>query len=88
MWNGTWKREMVNPDNPDQDNGTKLLNYFIAIGPGQKVCAACHSRRKSIADESPTSFSEDTAVPYSRFNSLGYKPLVISTILAGRTYKI
>ncbi|GFW80486.1 hypothetical protein TNCV_2415881 [Trichonephila clavipes] len=29
--------KIVNPDDPDQDNGTKLLNYCIVIGPGQ-VC--------------------------------------------------
>ncbi|GFX21000.1 hypothetical protein TNCV_2044761 [Trichonephila clavipes] len=25
--------EIVNPDDPDQDNGTKLLNYCIVISP-------------------------------------------------------
>ncbi|GFV53215.1 uncharacterized protein TNCV_1065741 [Trichonephila clavipes] len=35
MWGGIWKGEMVNPDDPDQDNGTKLLNYCIVIGPSQ-----------------------------------------------------
>ncbi|GFU29753.1 hypothetical protein TNCV_4745781 [Trichonephila clavipes] len=30
-----WKWQIVNPDDPDQDNGTKLLNYCIAIGPSQ-----------------------------------------------------
>ncbi|GFY01254.1 hypothetical protein TNCV_5077211 [Trichonephila clavipes] len=29
------KWEIVNPDDPDEDNGTKLLNYCIVIGPGQ-----------------------------------------------------
>ncbi|GFW96032.1 hypothetical protein TNCV_957461 [Trichonephila clavipes] len=32
---GIWKWDIVSPDDPDQDNGTKLLNYCIAIGPGQ-----------------------------------------------------
>ncbi|GFX51864.1 hypothetical protein TNCV_3062821 [Trichonephila clavipes] len=27
--------EIVNPDDPNQNNGTKLLNYCIVIGPGQ-----------------------------------------------------
>ncbi|GFV22026.1 hypothetical protein TNCV_4527111 [Trichonephila clavipes] len=27
-----WNWEIVNPDDPDQDNGTKLLNYCIANG--------------------------------------------------------
>ncbi|GFW48385.1 hypothetical protein TNCV_1109481 [Trichonephila clavipes] len=26
-----WKWEIVDPDDPDQDNGTKLLNYCIVI---------------------------------------------------------
>ncbi|GFU71972.1 hypothetical protein TNCV_2999551 [Trichonephila clavipes] len=30
-----WKWEIVNPDDPDQDNGTKLLNYCSVINPGQ-----------------------------------------------------
>ncbi|GFW25120.1 hypothetical protein TNCV_3156231 [Trichonephila clavipes] len=29
--------EIVSPDDPDQDNGTKLLNYCIVIGPGQGI---------------------------------------------------
>ncbi|GFS78796.1 hypothetical protein TNCV_3149301 [Trichonephila clavipes] len=33
--NGIWKEEIVNPDDPDQDNGTKLLNYCNVRGPGQ-----------------------------------------------------
>ncbi|GFT76082.1 hypothetical protein TNCV_1255631 [Trichonephila clavipes] len=32
---GSVKWEIVSPDDPDQDNGTKLSNYCIAIGPGQ-----------------------------------------------------
>ncbi|GFS59920.1 hypothetical protein TNCV_3957191 [Trichonephila clavipes] len=27
--------EIVSPDDPDQDNGTQLLNYCFVIGPGQ-----------------------------------------------------
>ncbi|GFT51750.1 hypothetical protein TNCV_4440501 [Trichonephila clavipes] len=30
-----WK--IVTPDDPDQDNGTILLNYLIAIVPGQMI---------------------------------------------------
>ncbi|GFV87860.1 hypothetical protein TNCV_781421 [Trichonephila clavipes] len=30
-----WEWEIVNPDDTDQDNETKLLNYCIAIGPVQ-----------------------------------------------------
>ncbi|GFY14150.1 hypothetical protein TNCV_3613391 [Trichonephila clavipes] len=33
----------------------------------QKRCTAFHSRRESISGESPTSFPEDTAMPYSGF---------------------
>ncbi|GFW09325.1 hypothetical protein TNCV_4276531 [Trichonephila clavipes] len=29
--------EIVNPDDPDQGNGTKFLNYCLVIGPGQIV---------------------------------------------------
>ncbi|GFT89010.1 hypothetical protein TNCV_3084481 [Trichonephila clavipes] len=32
------KWEIVSPDDSDQDNGTKFLNYCIVIGPGQD----CH----------------------------------------------
>ncbi|GFW08658.1 hypothetical protein TNCV_2776791 [Trichonephila clavipes] len=35
MQDGIRKWQIVNPDDPDQDNGTKLLNYCIVIGPGQ-----------------------------------------------------
>ncbi|GFV71492.1 hypothetical protein TNCV_4562441 [Trichonephila clavipes] len=28
-----WKREIVNPDDPDRDYGTELLNYGTVIGP-------------------------------------------------------
>ncbi|GFT30493.1 uncharacterized protein TNCV_2377751 [Trichonephila clavipes] len=35
MRDGIRKWEIVNPDDPDQNNGTKLLNYCIVIGPGQ-----------------------------------------------------
>ncbi|GFX39955.1 hypothetical protein TNCV_2647181 [Trichonephila clavipes] len=35
MWDGIRKWKIVSPDDPDQDNGTKLLNYCIVIGPGQ-----------------------------------------------------
>ncbi|GFS90486.1 hypothetical protein TNCV_4096951 [Trichonephila clavipes] len=35
MRDGIRKWEIVNPDDPDQDNGAKLLNYCIVIGPGQ-----------------------------------------------------
>ncbi|GFV91408.1 hypothetical protein TNCV_899251 [Trichonephila clavipes] len=27
--------EILNPDDLDYDNGTKLLNYYMFIGPGQ-----------------------------------------------------
>ncbi|GFV11950.1 hypothetical protein TNCV_3181811 [Trichonephila clavipes] len=30
-----WKWKIVNPDGPDQDNGTKLLNYCIVIDSSQ-----------------------------------------------------
>ncbi|GFW82282.1 hypothetical protein TNCV_3817631 [Trichonephila clavipes] len=33
----------------------------------QKECAAFHSRRESTSGESPTSFPEDTSMPYSEF---------------------
>ncbi|GFV50329.1 hypothetical protein TNCV_622371 [Trichonephila clavipes] len=33
----------------------------------QKRCAAFHSRRKSISGDSPTSFPENTSMPYSGF---------------------
>ncbi|GFT60059.1 hypothetical protein TNCV_2687361 [Trichonephila clavipes] len=36
MRDGLRKWEIVNPDDPDQVNGTKLLNCCIVIGPGQK----------------------------------------------------
>ncbi|GFW62285.1 hypothetical protein TNCV_912971 [Trichonephila clavipes] len=39
MRDGIEKWEIVNTDYPDQDNGTKLLNYCIVFGPGQKQCA-------------------------------------------------
>ncbi|GFX63975.1 hypothetical protein TNCV_41511 [Trichonephila clavipes] len=32
-WN--LKMEIVSPDDPDTDNGTKSLNYCIVIGPEQ-----------------------------------------------------
>ncbi|GFS66524.1 uncharacterized protein TNCV_3857341 [Trichonephila clavipes] len=34
MWDKILKWEIVNSDHPDQDNGTKLLNYCIVVGPG------------------------------------------------------
>ncbi|GFX59954.1 hypothetical protein TNCV_4984651 [Trichonephila clavipes] len=37
--------EIVTPDDPDQDNGTKLLNYCIDIGPGQS-----QSNTRAIGD--------------------------------------
>ncbi|GFW14972.1 hypothetical protein TNCV_4659331 [Trichonephila clavipes] len=30
-----WNWEIVNTDDSDQDNGTKLLNYYLFIGPCQ-----------------------------------------------------
>ncbi|GFY00466.1 hypothetical protein TNCV_1665051 [Trichonephila clavipes] len=33
---------MVNLDDPDQDNGAKLLNYCIVNCPGQKSAAEAH----------------------------------------------
>ncbi|GFU20704.1 hypothetical protein TNCV_3176421 [Trichonephila clavipes] len=30
------KGEIINPDDPDQDNGIRLLNYCIVICPGQE----------------------------------------------------
>ncbi|GFT32373.1 hypothetical protein TNCV_4484051 [Trichonephila clavipes] len=35
----------------------------------QKECASFHSRREAILGQSPTSFPEDTSMPYS-----GFKP--------------
>ncbi|GFY17776.1 hypothetical protein TNCV_1075111 [Trichonephila clavipes] len=35
MGDGILKGEFVNPGDFDQDNGTKLLNYCISIGPEQ-----------------------------------------------------
>ncbi|GFV18216.1 uncharacterized protein TNCV_170191 [Trichonephila clavipes] len=35
IWDGVLKWEIVSPNYPDQDNGTKLLNYSIVIVPGQ-----------------------------------------------------
>ncbi|GFU40576.1 hypothetical protein TNCV_3229761 [Trichonephila clavipes] len=60
----------------------KHLLQMMIPAYNKKGCAAFHSRRESITGESPTSFPEEnTTMPYSGF---GYKPRVISTILAGR----
>ncbi|GFV40440.1 uncharacterized protein TNCV_4493971 [Trichonephila clavipes] len=89
-----WK--FVNPDDPDQNNGTKLLNYCIVIGPGQmmmipaynnKGCAAFLSRRESNTGEKTTSFPKKIQPCLTRDSSpnpLGYKPRVIATTLVGR----
>ncbi|GFX91691.1 hypothetical protein TNCV_3682771 [Trichonephila clavipes] len=46
-----------------------ILNRKIAKhSPDTRKCAAFHSRRESITDESPTSFPEEgTTIPYSGF---------------------
>ncbi|GFU99187.1 hypothetical protein TNCV_1229011 [Trichonephila clavipes] len=40
---GILKWEIVNPDDSNQNNGTKLLSYCIVIGPGHQVSAPCHT---------------------------------------------
>ncbi|GFV47203.1 hypothetical protein TNCV_1836151 [Trichonephila clavipes] len=45
------------------------------------MCAAFHSRRESISDESPTSFPEDTSIRDSNPRPLDYNPSVITTVL-------
>ncbi|GFW33515.1 hypothetical protein TNCV_2210501 [Trichonephila clavipes] len=43
------RKEMINPDDPDQENETKLLNYCIAIGPRQPLPSTNFIESKDIA---------------------------------------
>ncbi|GFU86669.1 hypothetical protein TNCV_2880891 [Trichonephila clavipes] len=52
--NGIQKCEIVSPDNPDQDNETKLLNYCIVIDLGQQ-----NMSEPIFEEEIPTSYGKD-----------------------------
>ncbi|GFV34494.1 hypothetical protein TNCV_467081 [Trichonephila clavipes] len=50
---GSENEKIVSPDDPDQDNGAKLLNYFIVLDTGQELWfqqdgATCHTARATI----------------------------------------
>ncbi|GFX44309.1 DUF4817 domain-containing protein [Trichonephila clavipes] len=52
IWDGIGKWEIVHFNDPGQVNGTKLLNYYIVIGPGQFGLAIhqndCQARRRFV----------------------------------------
>ncbi|GFW18748.1 hypothetical protein TNCV_1370021 [Trichonephila clavipes] len=46
MWGGIRKWEIINPDDPDQDNEAKLIKRCIVIGPGQEVSIFMKKKKK------------------------------------------
>ncbi|GFX93203.1 hypothetical protein TNCV_4760821 [Trichonephila clavipes] len=64
--------EIVSPDDPDQDNGTKLLNYCTAIGSGQVLLQ--HQDGRIRVWWHP---GERTLVPCIRHRHTGSSPSVM-----------
>ncbi|GFX10975.1 hypothetical protein TNCV_512351 [Trichonephila clavipes] len=52
-----WKWEIINPDDPDQDNGTNLVNYCIVINPWQ--CSL-------LVDDTLVKLEDDDLISMSR----------------------
>ncbi|GFX88827.1 hypothetical protein TNCV_2575341 [Trichonephila clavipes] len=68
-WDTYERREVDEQKHAIHSQKNRLYYKRGSPSKEQEGCAAFHSRQESISGESPTSFPEDTSMPY-----LGFEP--------------